>query len=495
MSEAARWLIKTLSDWYPVAFSVAFVVTQMVDDGIAVPAGIRTLMFAILVTAAIVVVARRLSGHADRGTLLGLGVVLVVIAGDDPVWLLVAGSIALVLLYDLRATRVGTRALPWARIRGGMTAQGVILIVLVSIPLLGSPTAWPSGPSPNPAVQPARPDIFVIMLDGFGRADVLASYGYDAGPFVADLEAREFTVAAHSRSNYPTTGLAMTSLLNAAPISALGFTDNHQLEPRDIHPALEANRAFELFTGAGYETVAFSSGYELVALRSANRFVDTGQLNELEVGLAESTILEPLLDSLTGDLKGSQIRARAMAMVPALRTLAAEPSDRPRFVFVHFPLPHPPFVVDADCEPIRGGESLFVLGADGIARKSASRREEEVRLTAGQARCSQRLAIEMVDGVLAGAGPDTVVLVLSDHGPETRLERSDPQPDAIHERLANLFAARTPAHPDLFPDDITLVNVLPHLVGAYLDVDLPQQPDTVYFGMPGLGLVAVDSAP
>jgi hypothetical protein len=119
---------------------------------------------------------------------------------------------------------------------------------------------------------------------------------------------------------------------------------------------------------------------------------------------------------------------------------------------------------------------------------------EEIRLTAGQVDCVQRLAIEMVDGILAGAGPDTVVIVFSDHGPETRLDKFDPQPDAIHERLANLFAARTPGHPDLFPDDITLVNVLPLLFGAYLDVDLPEQPNTVYFRMPGAGLLPADSA-
>ena len=200
------------------------------------------------------------------------------------------------------------------------------------------------------------------------------------------------------------------------------------------------------------------------------------------------------MDALTGDLKSSTIQDRAIAMVPAVRALAAEPSDRPRFVFVHFPLPHPPFVFDSGCTPIRGGESLFVLGADGIPRKSASRMAEEIRLTAGQVGCVEGLAIDMIDGILAGAGTDTAVIVFSDHGPETRLERSNPQPDAIHDRLANLFAARAPGHSDLFPDDITLVNVLPLLFGAYLDADLPAQPDTVYFGMPGVGLVPVDSA-
>ena len=491
-------LLGTALDWYPVAFSVAVIVNQLADDGIAVQAAIRPLIVAVVATVAIVLAARRTTGHADRGTLLGLAAIFVLLGGDEPVWLLMAGAIAVLLLIDLRGVRTGGRAIPWSPIRSGLRALGVVLIVLVTLPLIGSPTAWPSGPQPASMDQAsaARPDIFMLLLDGFGRSDVLAaSYGHDAQPFVADLEARGFTVSAHSRSNYPTTGLALTSMLNAVPLSAMGFVDESQLVPRHLHPALEANRGFEILADAGYETVAFSSSYELVSLRSANRFIDTGELNELEIGLAESTILEPLMDALTGDLKGSQIRARAMAMPPAVQSFAAEAADRPRFVFVHFPLPHPPFVVDSECRAIRGGESLFVLGSDGIPRKSASRRAEEIRLTADQVSCSERLAMEMVDGILAGAGPDTVMLVFSDHGPETRLDRSDPQPGEIHERLANLFAARTPSHPDLFPDDITLVNVLPHLFGAYLDVDLPEQPDTVYFGMPGVGLVAVDSAP
>jgi hypothetical protein len=484
-----------LPDWYPVPFGVAFVLNQMADDGIAMQAGIRTLIVAILVTAALSVAGRRLTRHPDRGTLLGLAVFFVLLAGDESVWLLAAGAVAFVLLVDLRGARTGGRAVPWSAMRSGLSAIAVILLVLVTLPVIGSRTAFPTGPQPASAGgSAARPDIFVILLDGFGRPDVLATYGHDASPFVAGLEARGFSVAAHSRSNYPTTGLALTSMLNAVPISALGLTDNRQLGPRQVYPALEANRAFDILAEAGYETIAYSSGYELVSLRSANRFVDTGQLNELEIVLAESTILEPLMDALTGDLSSSQIRARAMAMAPAVRSLAAEASDRPRFVFVHFPLPHPPYVVDSHCRAIRGGESLFALSSEGTPRKPASRMAEEIRLTAGQAGCVERLAVEMVDGILAGGGPDTVVLVLSDHGPETRLERSDPQPDAIHDRLANLFAARTPGHPDLFPDDITLVNVLPRLFGAYLNVELPVQPDTVYFGMPGVGLVPVDSA-
>ena len=264
-------------------------------------------------------------------------------------------------------------------------------------------------------------------------------------------------------------------------------------------PTLEANRAFQILADRGYETIAFSSGYELVALRSANRFVDTGQLNELEVGLAKSTrkILEPLMDALTGDLKSSTIQDRAIAMVPAVRALAAEPSDRPRFHLRPFPAAAPTLRVRIRAaRPFAAASHSSSSARMAFRVHSASRMAEEIRLTAGQVGCVEGLAIDMIDGILAGAGTDTAVIVFSDHGPETRLERSNPQPDAIHDRLANLFAARAPGHSDLFPDDITLgCNMLPLLLfGAYLDADLPAQPDTVYFGMPGVGLVPVDSA-
>jgi len=98
-----------------------------------------------------------------------------------------------------------------------------------------------------------------------------------------------------------------------------------------------------------------------------------------------------------------------------------------------------------------------------------------------------------VDGILAGASSSAVVIVFSDHGPETRLNWFAPEPEPIRERIANLFAARTPGHPGLFPDDITLVNVLPDLFRPYFGVDLGQQPNTSFFKMPGVGLVDVEA--
>jgi hypothetical protein len=41
------------------------------------------------------------------------------------------------------------------------------------------------------------------------------------------------------------------------------------------------------------------------------------------------------------------------------------------------------------------------------------------------------------------------------------------------EYFRNFFAARTPGHPDLFPDDVSPVNVLSMVENAYLGTDFP----------------------
>jgi len=63
--------------------------------------------------------------------------------------------------------------------------------------------------------QKDNPDIYYIILDAFGRTEVLDEvYNYDNGEFVKQLEQRGFTVAKNSRSNYQVTILSLPSALN-----------------------------------------------------------------------------------------------------------------------------------------------------------------------------------------------------------------------------------------------------------------------------------------
>ena len=59
------------------------------------------------------------------------------------------------------------------------------------------------------------PDIYYIILDGYGRQDALMEdYGYDNTAFLNFLEEQGFFVADCSRSNYSQTKFSLLTSLN-----------------------------------------------------------------------------------------------------------------------------------------------------------------------------------------------------------------------------------------------------------------------------------------
>jgi hypothetical protein len=78
--------------------------------------------------------------------------------------------------------------------------------------------------------------------------------------------------------------------------------------------------------------------------------------------------------------------------------------------------------------------------------------------------------LEAID-VMRNARPEPVIILMSDHGSRVF---------GVEEKLLNFFAAATPGHRGIFPEDATPVNVFVRLGNAYLGTDLPIVPDEFY---------------
>ena len=218
-----------------------------------------------------------------------------------------------------------------------------------------------------------------------------------------------------------------------------------------------------------------SSGFEHLGLRSADRYVDTGQVNEFEAAMLQAVSAAGLRQLVAPRWDITQYRERMLANLDALAAIAREPSDAPRFVFVHLPAPHWPFAFSEDCSP----EGTIAFEGGGEARRGGDARTVEA--VRAQTACTDRLLGAAISDLIA-AQPDAVTILMSDHGPEEHLDWWSPSPEGLDERSAILFAARTPGHPRLFPEDISLVNVVPTLLNAYLGTSLPLQPTEIWFG-------------
>jgi hypothetical protein len=81
----------------------------------------------------------------------------------------------------------------------------------------------------NPDNLEELPDVYLIVLDMYGREDALmAHYNYDNHEFVSNLEDLGFYVASCGRSNYSKTVLSLPSQLNMEYVDNLIEDPNHE---------------------------------------------------------------------------------------------------------------------------------------------------------------------------------------------------------------------------------------------------------------------------
>jgi hypothetical protein len=94
------------------------------------------------------------------------------------------------------------------------------------------------------ALQPGLPDIYYIILDGYGRSDVLRDlYGLDEGPFLRALQEDGFYVADKSRSNYGQTSLSFASALNMSYLAGLGELAKDDLSQRQVARLIRSTKS------------------------------------------------------------------------------------------------------------------------------------------------------------------------------------------------------------------------------------------------------------
>ena len=392
-----------------------------------------------------------------------------------------AAALAIIGVEAARSRRGAKRVrIPWVRLTGALNAVLIVLVVLQvgrATVLRLQLTPLPMPPGWTALNTAPGPDIFLILADSHGRSDVLEQgYGYDMGAFRRAMESSGLVEARNSFANHSVTKYSLSVLLNGRPVTELG---QGLQEPADggVPPrSLMASSGVRMLEAAGYETTVISPGYDHLPLRDVDHYRDEGPRAELEQALWQSTGIGKLIDTVT-DGHTADARTRVLREIETLGVVSATPASGPQFVLVHLTAPHLPFALNADCS-LRPGDD-YTFGE--VARGDHAGDLNAIGVVADQTRCVDALLAAAV-GELVEARPDAVVIVFSDHGPSERLDSWQPTEPGIRDRLANMFWARTPGHPGLFPDDITLVNVLPLLANAYLGTSIPLHPDDIYLG-------------
>ena len=420
------------------------------------------------------------SATLRRGVTAAL-VASIVVLGLTATWLF-ALPLAGVVAWWLIVNRVrASRQRPAIPIRFlDQLSSGVGFVAIVLTLLLAWQTALtpdvptgPPGSSGEPA-SPHPPDIYMVLLDGYPRADVLESrFGIDIGPFVDALEERGFEVHAQSRSNYSSTWATLASMFQMAYLEDIpSVPDTPTTGPeqyRVLGGLVNSSPAVATLRKHGYRIVVSPSPYSELAVHDADEFADTIGPTWFEEQLLEKSIAATALDFLFPDLFASGQRDRIEGGLRRLAT--AGRGMAPTFFFDHILSPHPPFVFSASGASVPL-EACFPrtcsLWAPTLDRLSITKARYASGLQ-GQIQYLNRRLLASVDELLR-ARPDAVVVFFSDHG--TRYDvRADPA-----EATMNFIATRTPAAPGLYGQDVSTVNLLSDLLNQYLGTELPHQP-------------------
>ena len=368
--------------------------------------------------------------------------------------------------------------------------------ILVCMPLVQLVASWrisqpitvtqiPNLPSAPEEIQPisSLPDIYYIILDGYGRQDVLRDiYGFDNAGFLNYLRDSGFYIADDSTSNYIQTYLSLSSSLNMQYLDAFRLEKNTS-DRAPLAELMSQNRVFQTLEKAGYQSIHIFSGYGPVieAAHSNISFEADFWLTHIEGLFLQGSGLMEILDALHIQpkmLNADAHRQRILFQLAQLDEVARQPSTTPKLVYTHIISPHPPFVFDSDGNPINWRGDFTLNDGDGY---DGSDREYIDGYAAQLSYFNEKL-IESITGILQNYEEPPVIILQADHGPGAFTDFNSSGNTCHRERFAILNAYLVPAdlQTRLYPT-ITPVNTFRILFDYFLGTSLGKLPDLNYF--------------
>lgn len=411
-----------------------------------------------------------------RANLVALGLVAMILAGWS--WLVRRiRSVASVSLYfNLLAAAFLLTSL--VQLGGALLENGLALRPGRSVQAARIESAGP------------RPDVYYIILDGYGRQDILqAFYELDNSRFVDDLAARGFYVANGASSNYIQTMLSLSSSSNMNYLQSLK-AEGVTIENRaDLVEILQNSEVRNVLAQNGYPLISFRNEYK-ATIPSAEIFYDDSQdegfaypVTAFESILIDRTMTRvlshlPSFNRALIEMPYDMHRRHILFTFDRLQEIPAMDGDY--FVYAHIIAPHPPFVFDEQGQAVTHSEPFTLRDANHYI-KDHSRKD----YIAGYRRQLQYINIQVlnvVDAILARSETPPIIVIQGDHGPGAYLHWGALEKTLPAERFGILNAYYFPDgdYSRLYPS-ISPVNSFRVVFNQFFDGEYALLPDQYYY--------------
>ena len=326
----------------------------------------------------------------------------------------------------------------------------------------------------------AKPDIYYIVLDGYGRKDVLGDiYSFDNGEFIKKLEDRAFYVARESTANYPQTYLSVSSSLNYRYLDNLSASISKDSDDRGpLRELVKENDIYNALREIGYKFVAFPHTWTGT---QDNLHADVFMQNKFNVTEFADSLIQstPLRIFLNKNLFLDSYRNKLYFVFDNLGSLSK--ITAPTFTYVHLLAPHPPFVFDENGEAPETRARFVSFDGDHYFNHNPGI-EDYRKQYISQLQFINKKILSSLDQILANSSTPPVIILQSDHGPGSELFWEDPDRTNMYERMSILNAYYLPEKgKEMLYPSITPVNSFRVVFNALFDADLELLEDRNYF--------------
>lgn len=319
---------------------------------------------------------------------------------------------------------------------------------------------WRAAVEPLPVRLESRerpPDIYYIVLDCYTSLDSLRDFwDYDSADFIAFLRKNHFLINPGAKSEFRRTLYCLSSRLNMRYQPPAFSSWENRYNRNALMRIIENSAGPALLESAGYKIVNLSM--TPLGSEPAHYPMEFNLcIRSVFHSLADRSILRDLVATDTERTSAAGPRSLADARLRQFHTLdavAAEPSEKPRFVFVHLMMTHAPFVFNRD-------GSLHDL-LDEKTCTNTNYLDQLVYTTS--------LLTQSITRILENASQPPVIILQGDHG--FRALKDDPE-NKVQESYSILSAMLLPGAPaddsqlDMLPVN-TLRLVLNHVFKAGL---------------------------
>jgi len=239
-----------------------------------------------------------------------------------------------------------------------------------------------------------KPNIYLFIFDEYASFDVIKKcFDYDNSEFAAFLEKKGFTVSFNSSNETIATNVITANLLNYDYIAK-----NSMTEP-EIKTLRQNPKLFSLLR---------ERGYNIQGVGEASRYGLKNPVNSVESGsmtiggdtfkdiILQRTVIYPFIHT--------SVSAYAEKIIDSIAYVSQKeniPAGGGQFTFMHVLIPHSPFIVDENGNPISPNHYLDW---------------NNKQYYLGQYIYTTKLMMQLVDAILE-YDPESIIILQSDHGP------------------------------------------------------------------------------